>query len=99
ARPKPSPNWEMTSRVGLPVCRAIVQHADGAFAATAATLEPVLAQLATFGGSHAQRDVVHRTFIDSLMKCGRSDDARVRLESRLRQRPASVWARKRMGAL
>ncbi|MFZ9902530.1 MAG: tetratricopeptide repeat protein [Ilumatobacteraceae bacterium] len=99
ASPKPSTNWEMTRRVGLPVCRAIVQHADGDFAATAETLEPVLAQLATFGGSHAQRDVVHRTFIDSLMKCGRSDDARVRLESRLRQRPASVWARKRMGAL
>lgn len=99
ATPNLSTNWEMTRQVGLPVCRAVVQHSDGDFASVADTLQPVLAKLATFGGSHAQRDVVHRTFIDALMKCGRVDEARARLESRLHERPTSVWAKKRMSAL
>lgn len=97
--PRTSANWEMTRRVGLPVCRAIVQHADGDFASVVGTLQPVLAQLATFGGSHAQRDVVHRTYIDALMKCGRLKEAQSQLESRLHERPTSVWAKKRLRAL
>jgi len=95
----PSTNWEMTRQVGLPVCRAFVQHGDGDFAGAADTLRPVLPVLAAFGGSHAQRDVVHRTHIDALMKCGRADEARARLQSRLQERPTSVWAKQRLASL
>jgi tetratricopeptide (TPR) repeat protein len=91
-----SSNWEMTKRVGLPVCRALVQHAEGDWAAAAATLDPVIGQLALFGGSHAQRDVMLRTHIDALMRSGRTGDARTILESRLEERPSSVWAKTRL---
>lgn len=94
-----STNWEMTRLVGLPVCRAFMQHGEGDYASSADTLQPVLPLLATFGGSHAQRDVVHRTYIDALMKCGRSSEARIRLEQRLQERPTSVWAGQRLRKL
>ena len=94
--PATSTNWEMTKRVGLPVCRAVVQHAEGRFAAAAETLDPVVEHLAIFGGSHAQLDVVLRTHIDALMRSGRTADARVILESRLEDRPTSVWAKARL---
>lgn len=94
--PAMSSNWEMTKRVGLPVCRALVQHAEGDWAAAAATLDPVVEHLALFGGSHAQRDVMLRTHIDALMRSGRTAEARVILESRLEERPSSVWAKSRL---
>ena len=92
-------NWEMTRRVGLPVCRALVHHADGDYASAAASLDPVVKHLALVGGSHAQRDVVLRTHIDALMKSGRTAEARVIVESRLAERPSSVWAQTRLAAL
>ena len=95
-KPSTNSNWEMTNQVGLPVCRALVQHADGDFALAAATLDPVVDRLSLFGGSHAQRDVVHRTHIDALMRSGRAADARKRLETRLEDRPTSVWAKSRL---
>jgi hypothetical protein len=94
--PSPRSNWEMTKRVGLPVCRALLQHADGDFTTAAATLDPVVEHLALFGGSHAQRDVVLRTHIDALMKSGRNEEARARLETRLVDRPRSMWAKIRL---
>lgn len=94
-----STNWEMTKRVGLPVCRALVQHAAGDFVSAAATLDPVVEHLALFGGSHAQRDVMLRTHIDALMRSGRIAEARVILESRLEDRPSSVWAKSRLAGV
>ena len=97
--PATSTNWEMTKRVGLPVCRALVQHAEADYAGAATTLDPVVEHLALFGGSHAQRDVVLRTHIDALMRSGRTDDARVILQSRLDERPSSVWAKTRLASV
>ena len=92
-------NWHMTRLVGLPVCRAIVAHGDGDFVEACRELEPVIGTLATFGGSHAQRDVVHRTFIDALMRSGRTSDARTLLNARIEERPASVWSRRRLAKI
>ncbi len=97
--PTTSTNQEMTQRVGLPVCRALVHHADGDYASAAATLDTVIEHLAIFGGSHAQRDVVLRTHIDALMRSGRSTEARSRLKLRLEDRPSSVWAGTRLASL
>jgi tetratricopeptide (TPR) repeat protein len=94
-----STNREMTKRVGLPVCRALVQHAEANFALAAETLDPVVEHLALFGGSHAQRDVMLRTHIDALMRSGRIAEARVILESRLEERPSSVWAKSRLAGV
>ena len=92
-------NWHMTRLVGLPVCRAIVAHGDGDFVEACRELEPVIGTLATFGGSHAQRDVVHRTFIDALMRSGRTSAAKTLLNARIEERPASVWSRRRLAKI
>lgn len=92
-------NREMARRVGLPVCRAIFHHAQGDYAAAADTLAPVLPALSAFGGSHAQRDVVHRTFIDALMRSNRRGLAEEILGSRLVERPRSQWSQKRLATI
>ena len=92
-------NWHMTRLVGLPVCRAIVAHSGGDYVGACRELEPVIGSLATFGGSHAQRDVVHRTFIDALMRSGRTSTAKTLLDARIVERPASVWSRRRLAKI
>jgi len=96
--PQSNTNWEMTRQIGLPVCRALLHHANGEFRQTALTLEPVLDQLFTFGGSHAQRDVVHRTYIDALVRDGQISAAQTCLQARLSDRPSSVWAKNRLAS-
>jgi hypothetical protein len=97
--PGDNSNREMARRVGLPVCRAIFHHAQGDYAAAADILAPVLPALSTFGGSHAQRDVVHRTFIDALMRSNRRDLAEQILVNRLVERPRSRWSQKRLATI
>ena len=52
--------------------------------------------MSVLGGSHAQRDVVHRTYIDALMRSGRDAKARSCLADKLVDRPSSVWAKRRL---
>ncbi|MEY4400995.1 MAG: hypothetical protein RL072_860 [Actinomycetota bacterium] len=99
SEPSSTSNWHMTRSVGLPVCNAIVAHGDGDFARVCSALEPVMNSLATFGGSHAQRDVVHRTYINGLQCSGQTSTATSLLESRVAERPTSVWARRRLAKL
>ena len=89
-------NWEVVHRAGLPICRAIVAHGKGDFVECAQQLDPIRDKIGTIGGSHAQRDVLHRTLIDSLQKSGNHSDAERLLDRRLRERPASVWSIKRL---
>jgi tetratricopeptide (TPR) repeat protein len=97
--PNSGTNWRMTKEVGLPICRALLHHSEGDFASAAGELSLVIDSLAVFGGSHAQRDVVHRTYIDSLSRSGRTDMARRLLEDRISNRPTSVWAQRRLSSL
>ncbi|NQV97113.1 MAG: tetratricopeptide repeat protein [Acidimicrobiaceae bacterium] len=91
-------NKEMTARVGLPIVRALVAHGQGNFAECAQILVPIRDNVAMFGGSHAQRDVVHRTLIDALQKAGNHSLATELLQRRLNDRPSSVWTTKRLAA-
>lgn len=92
-------NKEMTACIGLPIVRALVAHGMGNFAECAEILLPIRDKVAMFGGSHAQRDVVHRTLIDALQKAGNHSLATGLLQRRLRDRPTSVWTTKRLAAV
>lgn len=86
--------------IALPACRAFVDIARGDHAAALENLLPAMSRLQEIGGSHAQRDLFEQVRIDSLMKCGRHDEALARLEKRLefRDNVDSDWRLLKMAA-
>ncbi|MFB9833097.1 tetratricopeptide repeat protein [Actinoallomurus acaciae] len=84
-------NREMTARVGLPVCRALVAFGRGDFATTVDLLAPIRHRVNEFGGSHAQRDVVQKTLLEAGLRSGHLDLARVLVSERINVRPSSPF--------
>ncbi|MEV5755033.1 tetratricopeptide repeat protein [Actinoallomurus sp. NPDC052308] len=84
-------NQTMTARVGLPVCRALVGFVRGEHDKVVDLLYPVRHHLNEFGGSHAQRDVVQRTLLESAIRSANADLARVLVSERLNLRPTSPF--------
>ena len=87
----PRSNHMMTSEVGLPASRAVVAYAEGRHDDVVDELLPVRTLTNRFGGSHAQRDILHRTLTESAIRSGRHDLARALLDERLSQRDTSVY--------
>ncbi|MEU8524930.1 MULTISPECIES: tetratricopeptide repeat protein [Streptomyces] len=84
-------NHAMTAHVGLPVCEALVAYGRGDHAAVVELLWPVRRRLHEFGGSHAQRDAVQKTLLESSLKSGRHDMARTLISERTALRPDSPY--------
>ncbi|MFI6901671.1 tetratricopeptide repeat protein [Nonomuraea sp. NPDC050394] len=100
AEPRPGvTNQEMTARVGLPVCRAIVAFGRGAYETVVDLLYPIRHRINEFGGSHAQRDAVQKTLLEAALRGGRTDVARVLLSERIGVRPCSPFNWLKQGAL
>ncbi len=64
-------NAMMSREVGLPVARAFASFGRGRYEAAIDDLLMVRAHANRFGGSHAQRDVVHLTLVESALRAGR----------------------------
>jgi hypothetical protein len=90
-------NEMMTAEVGLPASRAIVAFAEDRHDDVVDTLAPIRRHLHRFGGSHAQRDVLHRTLLESALRSGRYEFAGELVRERLAERATSVygWSRRR----
>ncbi|MCB5168461.1 tetratricopeptide repeat protein [Streptomyces bambusae] len=84
-------NRGMTADIGLPACEALLAHARGDHPAVVALLWPLRRRFHEFGGSHAQRDALQRTLLDSALGCRRHDLARVLLSERAGLRPDSSY--------
>ncbi|MEV0231957.1 tetratricopeptide repeat protein [Nonomuraea sp. NPDC050786] len=84
-------NQDMTRRVGLPVCRSLVAFGRGEHDAVVDALYPIRHRVNEFGGSHAQRDAVQRTLLESALRAGRRDVARVLVSERVNVRPCSPY--------
>jgi hypothetical protein len=69
-------NAMMSRDVGLPLARAIAAFGRGDYAGAVATLLPIRAHTHRFGGSHAQRDLVHLTLTEAALRSGQSSLAR-----------------------
>lgn len=63
-------NANMEAQVGLPVVRAIAAFGRGDYAKCAELIMPVRYRAHIFGGSHAQRDILHRTLIEAVLRSG-----------------------------
>jgi hypothetical protein len=92
-------NQAMTAAVGLPASRAVLAFAEGRHHDVLADLVPIRTYLARFGGSHAQRDALIRTAVDSAIAGGETDLARALLRQLLSLRESSVHYRLREARL
>jgi tetratricopeptide (TPR) repeat protein len=61
-------NAWMAREAGLPIVRAISAFARKRYAEAVDLLMPVRYRAHVFGGSHAQRDIVHRTLIEAAIR-------------------------------
>ncbi len=75
-------NARMTREVGLPIVQAIDAFGQGRFAKTVDLLLPVRYKAHAFGGSHAQRDIIHRTLIEAALRGGDQAMARALTQER-----------------
>jgi tetratricopeptide (TPR) repeat protein len=82
-------NAMMSREVGLPVARALVAFGEQRYAAAVDDLLLVRAHANRFGGSHAQRDVVHLTLIEAALRGGNFRLARALAAERTDVKPRS----------
>ena len=66
----------MTAEIGLPACRAVLAFVEDRHDDVVAELLPIRRVLQRFGGSHAQRDALQRTLLESALRAGRYELAR-----------------------
>lgn len=85
--------------VALAACRAFGAIAHGRNDDAVALLQPLAAEFARVGGSHAQREVLEETLIVACLRSGRGVEALPLIERRLATRPSRRDARYRAQAL
>lgn len=84
-------NAMMSREVGLPVARAFASFGRGRYEAAIDDLLLVRAHANRFGGSHAQRDIVHLTLVEAALRAGRASLARALVEERIAVKPTSPF--------
>ena len=84
-------NAAMTAEIGLPACRSVVAFVEERYDDAVAELLPIRRVLHRFGGSHAQRDALQRTLLESAIRGGQLRLARALTAERLGVRETSVY--------
>ena len=72
----------MVRQVGLPVAEALVAFGEGRYARAAELLSAIRYRANQFGGSHAQRDLISQTLIESAIRAKQLNFARALLAER-----------------
>ena len=75
-------NAAMSRDVGLPLARALLAFARGRYDAAIDPLTEIRPYANRFGGSHAQRDIVHLTLVEAALRAGRLNLARALIAER-----------------
>jgi tetratricopeptide (TPR) repeat protein len=86
-------NAMMSRDVGLPVAEALVAFGRGDYGRVIESLLPVRHVAQRFGGSNAQRDILHLTLLEAALREGRGDLARALAAERTALKPTSPIAR------
>ena len=81
----------ITGDIAAPLCAALLAYANQDYPRTVELLEPIRYDLKYVGGSHAQRDVFHRTLVSAAMKARQLNVARALMSERTADRPTSIW--------
>jgi hypothetical protein len=82
-------NAMMTREVGLPLARAIVAFAARRYDETLHLLAGIRTHAHRFGGSHAQRDLIHLTMTEAALRSGQGKAARALVAERTQLKPSS----------
>ena len=82
----PGTNVAMTADVGLPASRAVLAFVEDRHDDVWPSCSPSARTLQRFGGSHAQRDALQRTLLESALRAGRLELASALLSERLAAR-------------
>lgn len=90
-------NGMMSREVGLPIVRAIAEFGRERYDETVELLMPVRYRAHNFGGSHARRDIVHRTLIAAALRSGNRPLATSLAAERLSLRPDCPFTRSLAG--
>ena len=85
-------NAMMTRLVGLPIARGIRAFGQERYGEAVDHLMPVRYRAHVFGGSHAQRDIVHRTLIEAAIRDGDGALARALINERTSLRPQCPYS-------
>jgi hypothetical protein len=83
-------------RAAIDICRGMRAFADGDNAGAIRLLEPAMAEVVRFGGSHAQRELWEDTLIVAYLRGGHAAKAAGLISSRLERRPSArdtAWSR------
>lgn len=84
-------NAMMSREVGLPLAHALVSFASGHYSECVDLLLPIRTIANRFGGSNAQRDIVHLTLIEAALRAGRVRLARALVAERTQLKPSSPF--------
>lgn len=84
-------NAMMSREVGLPLAEAIVACTRGEYQKAIDVLLPVRTIAQRFGGSHAQRDLIHLTLTECALKAGQAKLARAFANERIQLKPSSPF--------
>ena len=87
-------NAMMTRDVGLPLARGLIAFNLGRYDEAIDLLSQVRGIASRFGGSHAQRDLIHLTLVEAAHRAGRSRLALHMLNERLAHKPHSLLAQR-----
>lgn len=86
-------NARMTRDVGLPLARALVAFGRGRYDDAVELLLGIRTLAHRFGGSNAQRDLVHLTLVEAALRAERQTLARALVAERLDKKPESPFNR------
>jgi tetratricopeptide (TPR) repeat protein len=84
-------NAMMSRDVGLPLARALIAFARGSYADCISLLLPIRTIANRFGGSHAQRDIIHLTLTEAALRAGKHRLARALAAERTQLKPTSPF--------
>jgi hypothetical protein len=84
----------LLAECGLALIEGLVAYRKGEWDRAVDLLLPIRRSIRRVGGSHAQRDVFHRTLVDAALQGGRWPLARALVAERLARKPESTWNRK-----
>jgi tetratricopeptide (TPR) repeat protein len=87
-------NATVTRDIGLPLAKGLAAFVRGHYADAIAEIEPVRDEAHRFGGSHAQRDLLTLTLIESALRNGDATRARHYIAERIVHKPAGQWGRR-----
>jgi tetratricopeptide (TPR) repeat protein len=90
----PKDRTGLVGDVLVPLVEGLHGFAAGDWRRTIDRLEPLRGRIVELGGSRAQRDVFHDTFLEACFRAGDMDRARRYLAERVARRPDAYWVRR-----